>query len=300
MSDAYTRNCRDCNRPIMMADTVNGWQPFELDGSGRHYCGTPAPVEVVYTAPFNDFSEKVTRPTRCWWCDEPVYFHSNGNGDAVLLDALTGAPWPVHPCWEQHKSDKPRVYKQITEDKRIHKPRPEWRSIKPLKAQPSSENIQTLSGCVVKPFSAHEDEFEYLPNDHKKLIVSHGQKASYVIITPEIYSHIPDESLIEVDVIFLKDPNGLQVPVAKKLRFEDKGKARIKRMLKRNTLGNCDYCGASSKKGFAINALWHVECKNCRSLRGELAPNTFLSEIRKISAHFFKSDFPGKKKVHKT
>lgn len=42
-----------------------------------------------------------TFPTRCPWCKAAVFYHTNGNGDCVYLDDLTGAPWPVHDCWEQ-------------------------------------------------------------------------------------------------------------------------------------------------------------------------------------------------------
>ncbi len=39
-----------------------------------------------------------TYPTKCRECGAGVFFHSNGHGDAVFLDAL-GPPWPVHPCY---------------------------------------------------------------------------------------------------------------------------------------------------------------------------------------------------------
>jgi hypothetical protein len=42
-----------------------------------------------------------TYPTRCWWCDAPVFYHTNGYGDSVLFDSL-GRPWQVHPCWTKH------------------------------------------------------------------------------------------------------------------------------------------------------------------------------------------------------
>lgn len=47
-----------------------------------------------------------TYPTRCFRCNAPVFYHTNGYGDHVLFDALTGAPWPVHDCWVQHAHAK--------------------------------------------------------------------------------------------------------------------------------------------------------------------------------------------------
>ena len=45
----------------------------------------------------------LTYPITCWWCPEQVFFHTNGNGDCVLLDAPLGRPWHVHECWKQRR-----------------------------------------------------------------------------------------------------------------------------------------------------------------------------------------------------
>jgi hypothetical protein len=39
-----------------------------------------------------------TYPTKCWWCGELVFYHTNGYGDCVLFDSL-GYPWEIHSCW---------------------------------------------------------------------------------------------------------------------------------------------------------------------------------------------------------
>lgn len=44
----------------------------------------------------------LTYQTSCWWCGKPVFYHTNGNGDCVLLDEL-GPPWPIHECWLAHR-----------------------------------------------------------------------------------------------------------------------------------------------------------------------------------------------------
>ncbi|MCV6613160.1 MAG: hypothetical protein OIF55_20595 [Amphritea sp.] len=297
MSDAYRRDCRKCNRPIIMTETINGWQPFELDGSGRHYCNNSA-ISTIYTpAPFNDFSERATRPTKCWWCDKPVFFHSNGNGDAVLLDELSGAPWPVHACWEKYKSDTQNIYNKIAEDPRIQKPRPELRSIGPYHSDQASKEIVKFSGCVVKSWQAKSPNDTNLPKDYKKLIISSGEKHGYVVVTKHIYNLIPDESLIDVDLFYLKGPDGISIPIAKKVRYESEGKARVKRMLKRHTPGECDYCGVIRKKGYSINNNWHVECDACHSLRGDCDPSIFLSAVKNIANHFYNANLSSNKKL---
>lgn len=50
-----------------------------------------------------------TYPTKCPWCKRNVYYHTNGNGDSVYFDHLTGAPWPEHYCWEQRSRFQTRA-----------------------------------------------------------------------------------------------------------------------------------------------------------------------------------------------
>ena len=39
----------------------------------------------------------------CWWCNDSVFYHTNGNGDSVLFDSL-GWPWEVHECWIKYSN----------------------------------------------------------------------------------------------------------------------------------------------------------------------------------------------------
>lgn len=113
MSNSYIRDCRDCGEEIRMA-RVDGWnwQPFDLDGSGRHECYTNVSTTQLSTllSPFLtpklgwsiQDRKTVGYNTHCWLCNAAVYFHRDSNGGCVLLDAL-GPPWPIHPCWANIK-----------------------------------------------------------------------------------------------------------------------------------------------------------------------------------------------------
>jgi hypothetical protein len=46
-----------------------------------------------------------TYPTKCWWCGDTVFYHTNGFGDSVLFDSL-GFPWRVHSCWENYWNEE--------------------------------------------------------------------------------------------------------------------------------------------------------------------------------------------------
>lgn len=46
-----------------------------------------------------------TRPKKCWWCGERVYYYTNGFSDSVLFDSLK-CPWEIHKCWVEHRQEK--------------------------------------------------------------------------------------------------------------------------------------------------------------------------------------------------
>ncbi|WNZ47369.1 hypothetical protein Q2T42_05915 [Leptolyngbya boryana CZ1] len=109
---AYPRFCKYCGQPIIMAQLSSGrWQPWEPDQSGRHQCGDGS----THPSRLSSSTTPETYLTRCSWCREHVYYHTNGNGDTVYFQQL-GYPWQIHPCWEnywQHAKNGDRLRKRI-------------------------------------------------------------------------------------------------------------------------------------------------------------------------------------------
>lgn len=100
---AYTRVCNRCSQPITMSELSPGnWQPWDVE-SGRHQChlSETAANGSRHRQPSTGLNSVETYLTRCPWCRDHVYYHTNGNGDSVYFDQL-GYPWQVHPCWQQH------------------------------------------------------------------------------------------------------------------------------------------------------------------------------------------------------
>jgi hypothetical protein len=115
-NDAYQRNCKYCGELILMAEDDRGiWQPWDLDGQGRHTCSSTVTVANSASSSKNNSQTEllkykinvavqqnaITYPTQCWWCGADVFYHSNGYGDCVLFDSL-GYPWEIHDCWERY------------------------------------------------------------------------------------------------------------------------------------------------------------------------------------------------------
>lgn len=90
------------------------WQPWDLDGSRRHQCDSGT---VVTPSPSSPTTNAETYLTRCPWCTQHVYYHTNGHNDCVYFDTL-GYPWQIHACWEkywQEQKDRNRVLGKLSE-----------------------------------------------------------------------------------------------------------------------------------------------------------------------------------------
>lgn len=111
----YVRNCKFCLKAIRMAQAPHGgYLPWELDGSGVHFCTSTSSsaAKRSVSARSTVLGSPSTLKIICWWCPDWVYFHTNGNGDCVLFDEPLGPPWQVHGCWEErhhHPETKGRV-----------------------------------------------------------------------------------------------------------------------------------------------------------------------------------------------
>lgn len=108
---SYPRPCKYCGQKIIMAKGLYSWQPMEPDGSGRHVHNSEvvAATQVRSTPSssaeptwdFDTIQTRVTYLTRCWECQEPVFFHRAESGGCVLFDNLEDRPWAVHDCWRE-------------------------------------------------------------------------------------------------------------------------------------------------------------------------------------------------------
>lgn len=94
-----TDRCRDCGGWIIWRTEFGQRKPVHLTG-GCH------PREGSGSPRLGDSADEArTFATYCPWCSAECFYHTNGNGDAVYLDAL-GWPWPIHPCYEEHRHER--------------------------------------------------------------------------------------------------------------------------------------------------------------------------------------------------
>lgn len=65
-------------------------------------------IQDLVTCSSSDKDDPKTFLTLCPWCNDSVYYHTNGYGDSVYFDSLS-YPWQVHECfknyWESKKAN---------------------------------------------------------------------------------------------------------------------------------------------------------------------------------------------------
>ncbi|WP_286337671.1 uS10 family ribosomal protein [Hydrogenimonas cancrithermarum] len=103
--------CNQCGKLINMVEMFGVWKAYEFGNGGPHFCQNSNNAGWSIWK----LGHKFTCTMDCWWCGKRVFFHTNGNGDAVLLEKL-GSPWVVHPCWEKHKKEQDRMIKNLESD----------------------------------------------------------------------------------------------------------------------------------------------------------------------------------------
>ena len=90
-----------------------GWCSGGYRGGGGSWYGysekplrsTSELFSKTNVAALNATKKSKTNKTLCWWCGEPVFYHTNGYGDHVLFDSL-GYPWEIHQCWIDYWQDE--------------------------------------------------------------------------------------------------------------------------------------------------------------------------------------------------
>ena len=107
----FSKLCDCCGKLISMVEVgVGVWKAYEV-GCGPHFCQN----SVTAGWSIRELGHKFTCTMDCWWCGKNVFFHTNGNGDAVLLERL-GFPWEIHSCWKKYKTEQKRMIKKLESD----------------------------------------------------------------------------------------------------------------------------------------------------------------------------------------
>lgn len=227
-----------------------------------------------------------------------MFFHTNGNSDCVLLDAL-GWPWQVHDCWKQRRHRELFPVETVESallgsafDGHTYTTSGEYVSVpKSGVGQVSVRGFISLNDA--SEANRKETDLSYLQNcpglPWVTVVVRDVDGNLFPFTVPtaiarklSLYSMVRVSGrwacvhdvprLIAERVIIMDYPGDRP----KTFRVVSLGKKRVA----------CAYCGKSVAKGkWGIDSARRVECANCASLRGDVSPDNFLRQIRRIASH---------------
>ena len=288
----------------MMVPVQGGrYLPFEIGYQGVVHECVPLqrePTRTTYCALERD-GEPKTRRTPCWWCDDPVYYHTNGNGDSVLFDDL-GPPWTVHYCWELHcESRKQHVHQFLTklsESKWLSsQPETEWpEDVDNLTVTDDIESKIVMVSGYIFGWSTIQSSLQLVlrnpgnTEDWTRLRVVGSNQVGYPVWIPASRAnHYRLGELVNFQCRLV--PWGVKwylVALNSEVIKYPKAGALPDRLATIGRSIRCRYCGDPlDQEGleWGLDQTLRPECRSCHDLREGRTPELFLSLCRKVALH---------------
>lgn len=292
--------CKHCGDKIVWAQMPAGnYLPMDPEAGGLHECvpferGDSGSSSVTWDV-FEGRSH-LTFTTTCWWCGAPVYFYRDENGGCALFDEL-GAPWQVHACWEEHRSEQraaashfSSALSQLGFDGRYYESKRRVRRT-PSQNGPSVE----VWGFIVDNRALYKaPKKKALRADRgasscslTELWVSYGTSEALPFLLPlDLARRIQDFRLIRAAGLWLRR-GSRWVLVLQDLDLFRRG-GEVEETLRVNRLEvplACRYCGErlSAEQVWGLDPDCRIECQSCSKARGRLQPQEFIDVCRRVS-----------------
>jgi hypothetical protein len=269
----------------------NGWNHYPSCNCG--WGGDTSEYQTSY--PFSGYvnlgdlaGDPITVPTTCWWCGAAVFFHRAYAGGCVLFDEL-GPPWPVHACWEQHRSERfmmeIRTRSSLTavgwtgDDSRAH-------LRYPVRIGQEGER-EHLHGYILCTYSIDPLASSSLAGTAHAWIadvVDSNSRKLRVLLPPVNVDAMSSFDLVEVTGRWMT-VRGKAVLAAAELSVIRDGKT-IVRFGYATGATPCGLCGAptEAEADWRISDSGDVECPLCRRMRGDLSTSAFQEHCRRVAA----------------
>lgn len=282
------------------------WQPLEPDGSGRHehWSGADGSVGSDSGSPskptrswsVSSLDHPLTYPTSCWWCEKPVFFHTNGFGDCVLFDRL-GWPWAIHSCWAECAAAK-RSSAVAEADVELEALGFDGRSYEPT--QTTVARGRPGHSVTVFGFVADNDALYVQPRETRistsrerstaaltTVHVADSARQAFAFVTPLAAAlRLDDYSMIRVSGTWcVHDGRSRLVATSFRTRsYAPLAGNRTDGWRLQHPVGVCYFCGRPlvHTKRWGFDPALHPECGRCSDARGSLGPREFLALCRRI------------------
>lgn len=294
--------CKYCGEKIVWAQMPAGnYLPMDPEMGGLHECvpferGDSAPPTRGWTV--TDRDHPLTYLTKCWWCGERAFFHTNGFGDCVLFDEL-GWPWQVHACWEEHVAERSNALSAIDADLeavgfdgRFYRPRQE-----PVPPGCDGSEV-TVEGYVADNHALYDE-----PHEVGLSAVEQGSSSGFVsvdvadasgglfrfLVPREAAKRLDDYALVRMRGVWRVHQGAphLIATSYRRQRYSPQSAGESVNWQLRGRLRACYYCGRRLSKNTAwgFDPRFHPECGKCSAARGALTSREFLALCRRIAAY---------------
>jgi len=226
--------------------------------------------------------------TLCWWCYRPAYFYRNPNGGCALFES-PGWPWPLHPCWEEHRAQRSaaeRHYRHEFERNRDRYARAVVGSERIR--QPKDSRAVTISGVVTRQYPvAAAKRLRSAPNATGPVLVdieiSEFSRYVYLVSLPSPLARLlPEHTLCRVEGLWVKERDtwhilgcSISLPGAR---------AEVLPGVRMNNW-RCRYCHTDLGRDSDPVGKWgldpdaFLECSACGRRRGSLSPSLFMQIV---------------------
>lgn len=255
-----------------------------------------APPQPIRSWRLESLGRPLTYPIECWSCFEPVFYHTNGNGDCVLLDGPLGWPWHVHGCWEQHRDQQYMAVSRVDSallgsdfDGQAYTTSGEYVSVPKSGAKEVSVHGYVSSNDARESIRKETDH-SYFHNSPDfpwiRIVVRDAHGILFPFIVPSsIASKVRLYSIVRVSgrwaCIHAANHLIAERVIIMDYPGDDRRVLRVVALEKSRV--SCNYCGKTvAKDKWGIDSARRVECADCASLRGNVSPNKFLRRIRRI------------------
>lgn len=231
------------------------------------------------------FSLPLAYSTRCWWCNDPVYFYRGDDGGCALFDSL-GYPWPLHRCWREYREQSlTRVANELSslrfDGRRYYQER--------LKLSKSiGEDSISITGFVDRHGSTSQLSFSSgrgsITSQFRELrIVPDTDPSVYysLLVPTSCFDELPVYSLHKIEGRWKKHGGRWHCFLANFRRLHAGGRADKIICALVTELKNCFYCGSDLSDGtlWGFDTEFRAECRNCGLSRRRMIGNEYVAYI---------------------
>jgi hypothetical protein len=300
VSGSYHQTCNKCGAHIIMAQAPHGRYVALEPGGGRHVHRSFDLAETFNpTSSLERLRSPLTYWTRCWidGCGAGVWYHTNGNGDCVLLDSLVARPWKVHDCWQRHREQRNRTLRAIEEALKdvAFNGSTYSLSCEDVRPDPREQRISACGPILPRSYTeASRHDVSCLERSavvDRWTVVAMFDEASRLrcrfLVPQKIAERLSPYMVIHVTgrwMLCRDEP--LLIAERVSVRMYPSNEVETIRIV-RLSKPRCAYCGATIRKSdrWGITSSRHIECLTCATLRGEENSSDFLRHVRKIAIH---------------